>query len=90
MILVNECGDISKGIISTGDLFDKQLENKSSNSERKAGDLGNITVESNGTGRIRLEVVGSFEVWDIIGRALVVDEGKSGQVINPLISNEKY
>lgn len=72
---VNECGDISQGIESTGGHFNPHLKSHGSpdDTEKHAGDLGNVHIGNDGKGKIRLEVHNSFHVSEIIGRSLVLD-----------------
>ncbi|KAJ8336648.1 hypothetical protein SKAU_G00378680 [Synaphobranchus kaupii] len=74
---VHELGDLTRDCLSCGDHFNPYGKQHGAprDSERHAGDLGNIVAEANGRASFRLED-SQLKVWDIIGRSLVVDSGE--------------
>lgn len=73
---VHECGDISRGCDSTGDHFNPfdHPHGAPTDSQRHAGDLGNVVADTSGRASFRL-VDKILNVGDIIGRSLVIKEG---------------
>jgi len=79
-LAVHEAGDVSRGCATLGDHFNPRNARRHGSpenveSDRHAGDLGNITADQ--TGRASFRIVDSvLKVWDIIGRGIVVSENK--------------
>ncbi|XP_023706522.1 copper chaperone for superoxide dismutase isoform X1 [Cryptotermes secundus] len=75
---IHECGDISQGCDSVGGHFNPRNTRHGSpddeESERHAGDLGNITAGPDGRATFRL-MDKVIKLWDIIGRSVVVTDG---------------
>jgi len=76
-IIVHELGDLSRGAESTGGHFNpyRKTHGGPDDTEKHAGDLGNIEVNQHGMGSLRLET-DQLKVWDIIGRSVVVHHSK--------------
>ncbi|XP_072279143.1 copper chaperone for superoxide dismutase isoform X2 [Pyxicephalus adspersus] len=74
---IHEFGDVSAGSESCGRHFNPCGNNHGSPDETDShvGDLGNILVNDDGRAAFRMENK-RVKVWDVIGRSLVVDEGK--------------
>ncbi|KAJ9593961.1 hypothetical protein L9F63_014602 [Diploptera punctata] len=74
---VHESGDISVGCDSVGDHYNPNNRKHGSpadkETERHAGDLGNVEADSNGRARFRI-ADNVIKVWDVIGRSVVVTE----------------
>ncbi|EDW89616.1 copper chaperone for superoxide dismutase isoform X1 [Drosophila yakuba] len=72
---IHESGDTSSGCLSVGDHYNPRQSPHGSPAaaaeERHAGDLGNIRADENGRATFRF-VDPVLEVWDIIGRAVVL------------------
>jgi len=78
-LAIHETGDVSLGCATLGDHFNPRNGRHGSpenvETERHAGDLGNIVADASGRASFRL-VDNVIKVWDIIGRGIVVAEGK--------------
>lgn len=78
-LAVHEAGDVSQGCATLGDHYNPRNARHGSpengNSERHAGDLGNILADQSGRATFRI-VDNVLKVWDIIGRGIVVSENK--------------
>ncbi|KAK9765683.1 copper chaperone [Basidiobolus ranarum] len=72
---IHEYGDVSEGPKSTGDHFNPTNETHGDHEKGHVGDLGNITVDENGWGDMIIEST-RVKVWDIIGRSVVISNGK--------------
>ncbi|KAJ8246782.1 hypothetical protein GJAV_G00255350 [Gymnothorax javanicus] len=74
---VHELGDLTRDCMSCGPHYNPYGKQHGAplDSDRHAGDLGNIMAGSNGRASFRLED-SQLKVWDIIGRSLVVDSGE--------------
>ncbi|CAK8692609.1 copper chaperone for superoxide dismutase-like isoform X2 [Clavelina lepadiformis] len=72
---VHEYGDLSDGCRSCGNHFNPHNFGHGgiNSEERHVGDLGNISAQINGRSSFRL-LDSRINVWDIIGRSLVVHE----------------
>ena len=74
-LAIHETGDTSEGCASLGGHYNPRGVRHGSpdnrETERHAGDLGNITADQTGRARIRL-VDKVLKVWDVIGRSVVV------------------
>ncbi|XP_017066542.1 copper chaperone for superoxide dismutase [Drosophila eugracilis] len=72
---IHESGDTSSGCLSVGDHYNPRQSPHGSPTaaaeERHAGDLGNIRADESGRATFRF-VDPVLEVWDIIGRAVVL------------------
>jgi len=88
-LAIHECGDISGGCSSVGQHFNpRNLRHGSpESSERHVGDLGNISADKSGRAEFKFSDH-LVKVSDIIGRSIVVAEGKDdlGESDNPLSS----
>ncbi|XP_069680746.1 copper chaperone for superoxide dismutase isoform X1 [Periplaneta americana] len=75
---IHECGDISQGCDSVGGHFNPRNTRHGSpddkETERHAGDLGNIRAGEDGRATFRL-TDRVLKVWDLIGRSVVVTDG---------------
>ncbi|EDW85669.1 uncharacterized protein Dwil_GK23033 [Drosophila willistoni] len=69
-LYVHESGDISRGCASVGGTYNPR---DSPPTERPAGDLGQIQADADGRATFRF-VASVLEVWDIIGRAVVITD----------------
>lgn len=78
-ISIHESGDLSLGCDSVGGHFNPRKVRHGSpengEDERHVGDLGNIRADETGRARFRLTDK-LVKVWDIIGRSVVVAEGR--------------
>ncbi|KAF6202328.1 hypothetical protein GE061_004726 [Apolygus lucorum] len=88
-IAIHEFGDLSKGWKSTGNHFNpfKKDHGGPEDKIRHLGDLGNITVDNDGTGHIDItdKILSLSGKNSILGRTLVIHEqpddlGKGGKV----------
>ncbi|KAI8067460.1 superoxide dismutase [Gongronella butleri] len=70
---IHECGDISRGWLSTGDHFNPTGVDHGDEEHGHVGDLGNVDVDANGWGDLVVES-DRIKVWDIIGRSMVIKE----------------
>ncbi|CAH1979715.1 unnamed protein product [Acanthoscelides obtectus] len=70
-VYVHECGDISQGCTSVGDVFNPPHEQK----QRTYGDIGQMSASEDGRAAFRIED-DVINVPDIIGRSLVVTDGE--------------
>lgn len=74
---IHECGDISQGCESVGGHYNPRNTRHGSptdeETERHAGDLGNVEAGPDGRARFRL-TDNVLKVWDVIGRSVVVTE----------------
>jgi copper chaperone for superoxide dismutase len=68
---IHECGDVSRGWLSTGDHFNPTGVDHGDECTGHLGDLGNLTVDNNGWGDLVVESE-RIKVWDIIGRSMVI------------------
>ncbi|XP_020801050.1 copper chaperone for superoxide dismutase isoform X1 [Drosophila serrata] len=72
---IHESGDVSAGCASVGSHYNPRQSPHGSQTaeaaERHAGDLGNIRADESGRATFRF-VDPILEVWDIIGRAIVI------------------
>ncbi|KAL3878440.1 hypothetical protein ACJMK2_030790 [Sinanodonta woodiana] len=75
-LCIHECGDISQGCQSCGDVF---LGLSQKLSEKPAGELGDIIATETGRTEFRIET-GQVKVWDIIGRSMLVHSLDTSQV----------
>ncbi|XP_058482072.1 copper chaperone for superoxide dismutase-like [Solea solea] len=84
---VHTLGDLTQDCNSCGEHFNPRGRQHGGpgDSERHAGDLGNIVAEADGRASFRLEDT-QLKVWDVIGRSLVVDAGEDdlGRGAHPL------
>lgn len=67
---VRAAGDISRGAASTGGIWE------GSNAGQPRGDFGTIDVGNSGAASLLLEI--PVEVWEIIGRSIVVSKNQDG------------
>ena len=78
-LAIHETGDTSEGCASLGGHYNprgaRHGSPDNSETERHAGDLGNILADETGRARIRL-VDRVLKVWDVIGRSVVVSANK--------------
>ncbi|KAM8969045.1 copper chaperone for superoxide dismutase [Sarcophilus harrisii] len=74
---VHQYGDLTENCASCGDHFnpDGMPHGGPQDAQRHRGDLGNVYAESDGRATFRLEDE-QLQVWDIIGRSLVIDAGE--------------
>lgn len=72
---IHECGDISRGWLSTGDHFNPTGVDHGDPDDGHVGDLGNIEVAENGWGDLVIES-DRVKVWDIIGRSMVITKNE--------------
>ncbi|XP_074518397.1 copper chaperone for superoxide dismutase [Halichoeres trimaculatus] len=74
---VHTLGDLTQDCLSCGDHYNPSGKQHGGpgDSERHAGDLGNIVAGPDGRASFRLED-GQLKVWEVIGRSLVVDAGE--------------
>ncbi|KAM3857756.1 copper chaperone for superoxide dismutase [Diretmus argenteus] len=74
---VHTLGDLTRDCLSCGDHYNPfgKQHGGQEDSERHAGDLGNIVAGADGRASFRIED-SVLKVWDLIGRSLVVDEGE--------------
>ena len=92
-LAIHECGDISGGCSSVGEHFNPRNMRHGSphDKERHIGDLGNIVADE--LGRAEFKFSDSLlKVSDIIGRSIVVAEGKDdfgegGHPLSPINGN---
>ncbi|KAK3093845.1 hypothetical protein FSP39_020907 [Pinctada imbricata] len=70
-LYVHECGDISAGCNSCGDVFGLTESKK----EKPLGEIGNIEADRDGRSQFRLTNT-DLKVWDIIGRSMVIHQGQ--------------
>lgn len=68
-ICVHECGDISDGCKSCGDVL-KQFGNGQL-TEKVIGELGDITAGENGRAEFRM-VNPNLKIWEMIGRSIMI------------------
>ncbi|XP_051820920.1 copper chaperone for superoxide dismutase [Antechinus flavipes] len=84
---VHQYGDLTQNCASCGDHFnpDGMPHGGPQDTQRHRGDLGNVYAGSDGRATFRLEDE-QLQVWDIIGRSLVIDAGEDdlGQGGHPL------
>ena len=80
-VTVRTYGDTTRGVASTGGVYDCENENENEDedgvdgtySATPAGDLGTVTADANGKATIPSRVVDSrLKVWDVIGRSLAI------------------
>lgn len=80
-VTVRTYGDTTRGVASTGDVYDCEDDENENGSEdgvdgsgaTPAGDLGTVIADSNGKATIPSRVVDSrLKVWDVIGRSLAI------------------
>jgi len=83
-VTVRTYGDTTRGVASTGDVYNCENENENENEDGSedgvdvtgatlAGDLGTVTADANGKATIPSRVVDSrLKVWDVIGRSLAI------------------
>jgi copper chaperone for superoxide dismutase len=78
-LAVHEAGDVSQGCATLGEHFNPRNVRHGSpenvETDRHAGDLGNIMADQNGRATFRI-VDNVLKVWDIIGRGIVISENK--------------
>ncbi|XP_063042511.1 copper chaperone for superoxide dismutase-like [Engraulis encrasicolus] len=74
---VHHLGDLTQDCMSCGDHYNPhgKPHGAPQDTERHAGDLGNIMAGPDGRASFRLEDT-QLKVWDVIGRSLVVDAGE--------------
>ncbi|XP_023136180.3 copper chaperone for superoxide dismutase [Amphiprion ocellaris] len=74
---VHTLGDLTLDCLSCGEHYNPfgRQHGGPGDSERHAGDLGNIVAGPDGRASFRLED-SQLKVWDVIGRSLVVDAGE--------------
>ncbi|XP_035530906.1 copper chaperone for superoxide dismutase-like isoform X1 [Morone saxatilis] len=74
---VHALGDLTLDCLSCGEHYNPfgRQHGGPGDSERHAGDLGNIVAGPDGRASFRLED-SQIKVWDVIGRSLVVDAGE--------------
>ncbi|XP_072564772.1 copper chaperone for superoxide dismutase [Paramormyrops kingsleyae] len=74
---VHKLGDLTQDCLSCGEHYNPfgRQHGAPQDTERHAGDLGNILAGPDGRALFRLED-SQLKVWDIIGRSLVVDSGE--------------
>ncbi|KAG8006061.1 Copper chaperone for superoxide dismutase [Nibea albiflora] len=74
---VHTLGDLTQDCLSCGEHYNPfgRRHGGPGDSERHAGDLGNIVAGPDGRASFRLED-SQIKVWDVIGRSLVVDAGE--------------
>ncbi|KAM9717667.1 LOW QUALITY PROTEIN: copper chaperone for superoxide dismutase [Menidia menidia] len=74
---VHALGDLTQDCLSCGEHYNPSGRSHGGpgDSERHAGDLGNVVAGPDGRASFRLED-SQIKVWDVIGRSLVVDEGE--------------
>ncbi|XP_029977208.1 copper chaperone for superoxide dismutase [Salarias fasciatus] len=74
---VHTLGDLTQDCLSVGEHFNPfgKPHGGPGDSDRHAGDLGNIVAGPDGRASFRLEDT-QLKVWDVIGRSLVVDAGE--------------
>lgn len=79
-LAVHEAGDLSQGCDRLGEHYNPRGRRHGSpdNEERHVGDLGNITAGQDGRATFRITDK-QLKVWDVIGRSLVVAEGRDDQ-----------
>ena len=86
-LAIHECGDISEGCSSVGEHFNPRNMRHGSpeSNERHVGDLGNIVADEMGRSEFKFSD-SLVKVNDIIGRSIVVAEGKDdfGESAHPL------
>lgn len=72
-IHIHQYGDLSNGCTSTGGHYNKNntTHGNITSKIRHSGDLGNITIQGDGTGRISI-VDDQIRVKEILGRSLVI------------------
>ncbi|XP_072232721.1 copper chaperone for superoxide dismutase [Leuresthes tenuis] len=84
---VHTLGDLTQDCDSCGEHYNPfgRQHGGPGDSERHAGDLGNIVAGPDGRASFRLED-SQIKVWDVIGRSLVVDAGEDdlGRGAHPL------
>jgi len=82
-VTVRTYGDTTRGVASTGGVYDCENENENEDENEvedvtgatPAGDLGTVTADANGKATIPSRVVDSrLKVWDVIGRSLAIVE----------------
>jgi copper chaperone for superoxide dismutase len=80
-VTVRTYGDTTRGVASTGGVYDCENENENEDEDgvdgptgaTPAGDLGTVTADANGKATIPSRVVDSrLKVWDVIGRSLAI------------------
>ena len=80
-VTVRTYGDTTRGVASTGGVYDCENENENEDENEvedvtgatPAGDLGTVTADANGKATIPSRVVDSrLKVWDVIGRSLAI------------------
>lgn len=74
-VSVHECGDLSQGCESVGDVLNRE---KKEQNGRLYGDLGSVQANKDGRAAFRLEDE-VFNLTDAIGRSLVISELKNNQ-----------
>ncbi|ORZ20511.1 superoxide dismutase [Absidia repens] len=72
---IHECGDVSRGWLSTGDHFNPTDVDHGDQDSGHVGDLGNLEVDKNGWGDLVVES-DRIKVWDIIGRSMVITQNE--------------
>ena len=74
-VTVRECGDISRGTASTGGIWGSSTGTLLEK-ELPKGLIGRVQVDQDGRGGVFLEC--SFQVWEILGRSMVLSRSLGG------------
>lgn len=76
-----EYGDLTQGCESTGPFYNQLNNDESPNLRKYAGDLGNISSDSNERASFRL-IDNYIKVWDIIGRSVCIFEKENSGAVD--------
>ena len=90
-LAIHETGDTSEGCVSLGGHYNpkgaRHGSPDNSREERHYGDLGNIMAGEDGRARFRL-VDKVVEVWEVIGRSVVVSAGQDDLGLGSSLSSQ--
>ncbi|OWF45460.1 copper chaperone for superoxide dismutase-like [Mizuhopecten yessoensis] len=81
-LFIHECGDISNGCHSCGDIFG----NMGPLTKKVAGAMGDIVVHPNGRSEFHM-INKNVKVWDMIGRSMIIHEEDTDARIQNKIEN---
>ncbi|KAH3852383.1 copper chaperone for superoxide dismutase-like isoform X2 [Dreissena polymorpha] len=73
-LCVHECGDISEGCNSCGDIYGRDVSGQVS-----MGELGDIKAGPDGRAEFRI-VSDRLKVWEMIGRSLIIHNGSIDEI----------